>query len=1021
MIDPYRLGLFCCQGAILKNLKLPSAGLLVLVPVPVEKSVAFGQLKEQVLPTRKLSGYHSQCSKAEWIILASGLNVKADSLLKTRVDMLKQLLLSLTQELASEMKKTVEFNHSFPEFVLLCAFIFFTIILLIPSFLGQEYQVIKAQQPLFACPVEPQEELGQKPDLQKAKLAASNLQNTTQSLSQKYQQFKIRQGSKELEELKQLAITRKKQLLETMRQNPDAALSSFLSPKDQSELSSLSQNCIETPATFEGSLNIVHTDFFEDKVSSTDYTLTTANGQKIKFHPAGYLHVPLESRTKVKVNGMLVDNDLAFDGTSSLSKAKGYRGGIDVSSQPNNPPVLGQQKAAVILANFANTPIPPVSRTDESNFINGELNNFYRENSYNKISISGDVFGWYTLPINQTCDIYPVRTEAIKKADSDIYFPNYSRLIIIAPFGPDCGGWKGMSTIGKEYVSTADGQVTMSTSWIFSHEGTFIYATSTTLVGHELGHGFSLLHADGVSCGGVTLTANAPDDCQIYVYYDPYDVMGNWAAKHFNAPHKEYVGWFDSGNLQTVTANGNFVLEPIETVSSNLKAIKIPRPNNNFIYVEYRQRIGFDAGEQANSDFDKGALLHILIGSQARTGLLDPIPDNDLFTTISLHPGSSLTDPATGTKITVKSATSTALTVEITGFSSPSPTPTPTTSPTPTPSCNCTEWVDQGCGISCPSTQMQATRTCNPPGCFYETTCYDNPLCTGPHPGFGITFTPPSQSVTAGESATYKLYVAFNQDWINQGLGSISLTCAAQRSSGATEPTISFSDCDGTASPPGVNGRPFTVSTSTTTPPTTGIAAGDNPDYKIIVTGSHDLGVRTRVGWLNVKARIACPVSQTFDWSPPRTLPSLGQKLKVVDSVTSEVVFNKDKLFSPYTVGGLKPKYTYNYSVYAAYALSPYYQSSKTTGPCSAPPCYFTNSKGQQQGYGDIDNNGIVDYTGDVTLAAQIAANKLTPTPDQKKAADVDGNGIVNFVGDAMLVAQYALGVISTFPICSRL
>jgi len=90
-----------------------------------------------------------------------------------------------------------------------------------------------------------------------------------------------------------------------------------------------------------------------------------------------------------------------------------------------------------------------------------------------------------------------------------------------------------------------------------------------------------------------------------------------------------------------------------------------------------------------------------------------------------------------------------------------------------------------------------------------------------------------------------------------------------------------------------------------------------------------------------------------------------------------------------------------------------------TKGTTSNPPCFFTNSSGKKQGYGDIDNNGIVDYTGDVMLVAQISQGLITPTADQKKAADVDGNGIVNFVGDVMDIANYANGVISTFRVCS--
>ena len=67
-------------------------------------------------------------------------------------------------------------------------------------------------------------------------------------------------------------------------------------------------------------------------------------------------------------------------------------------------------------------------------------------------------------------------------------------------------------------------------------------------------------------------------------------------------------------------------------------------------------------------------------------------------------------------------------------------------------------------------------------------------------------------------------------------------------------------------------------------------------------------------------------------------------------------------------------------------------------------------------GYGDIDDNGVVDAT-DVMWAQQIVSGLLQPSSDALKRADVDGDGVVTDA-DVALIESYANGVINTFPIC---
>ncbi len=279
-------------------------------------------------------------------------------------------------------------------------------------------------------------------------------------------------------------------------------------------------------------------------------------------------------------------------------------------------------------------------------------NNYYRENSYNQVSLSGEVLEGYVLPINQTCNIGRVQQEAIKIADPDVDFSKYSRLVIAAPYGPFCS-FGGAGTLGKTVVHTDDGDVSMSIMWIYPRSLGFV-------VGHELGHNFGNHHASFLYCGNSPISETG---CFVSEYGDPYSIMGNIVAGHYNAYHKDRTGWFSNQNILNVTNNGQYVIEPIENAGNGLKAIKIQRGQRDYLYVEYRQPIGADTRLSGFSTVFNGSLLHT-IGFSTRSLLIDPSPPGNAYTS-ALAVGERFTDPSTGTEVTTVSKTPTALTVNV--------------------------------------------------------------------------------------------------------------------------------------------------------------------------------------------------------------------------------------------------------------------------------------------------------------------------------------------------------------------
>ena len=528
----------------------------------------------------------------------------------------------------------------------------------------QQQKFVGKASVLGSCFAIQKEEFGKKPDPSQGKSEIEALNKRTLELSQNIEEFKKAPETKKKDigpKLLALASLRKTSLVYAMRKEPEAALNSIF--LGQEEIQTLLPNCLEKEETLEGTLEVFHADFFEAGVSDTVYTLNTQDGRKIQLHPTGNIHVGLESGTKVKVKGIIIDDEMAFDASQPIQD-QNFRGGIDIISQPGNPPVIGEQKSIIILFNFLDDNSQPFTPSDMSQRIFGDSNSanfFYREASYNNIFLTGNVVGWYTVPINKTCNYSGQQREAIAAADPYVDFRLYSRIVLVNPY---CGG---AATIGKIFFSTQDGNITASVTWL---RADFAIGSLPSLE-HELGHNFGLYHANSLDCG----TEIIGEPCISSRYGDLYDIMGNtsYPYKYFNSFHAEKLGWLLGSNIVQVTSSGSYSIEPLETVSSGVKTLKIQRSASEFLYLEYRQPIGLDKNIDSTPlhNITQGALLHTnLFSDDGDTQLLDATPQSldpliDFYDA-SLGSGRSISDPRTGTQINIVSRTASTLTVNVT-------------------------------------------------------------------------------------------------------------------------------------------------------------------------------------------------------------------------------------------------------------------------------------------------------------------------------------------------------------------
>ncbi len=324
----------------------------------------------------------------------------------------------------------------------------------------------------------------------------------------------------------------------------------------------------------------------------------------------------------------------------------------------------------VVLMTFTDSGATPFTQAQVQNvFATGSasVTEFFREASYGQQLLNATITPW--LPTNSAtpanCNFQTMGQLGRSAATAAGYnTASYQNLVYVFPAVAACG-WAGLAYIGASGV------------WINGRNLSMAYA-------HELGHNFGLLHAGSVRCSAGAIGGS----CTVTEYGDPFDTMGNLSTMHYNAPQKLALGWIANASVVThSTGTATYTLSPLELAGGTTYAIKVPTPNANRTYwVEYRQPLGFDAalasypnnGAQVRVASPFETLCANCDGYSNDTQLLDMTPSTSSFTDAALLAGRSYTDATYGLRIDVVSATSTALTVQVSAPGG-SPTPTPTT------------------------------------------------------------------------------------------------------------------------------------------------------------------------------------------------------------------------------------------------------------------------------------------------------------------------------------------------------
>ena len=435
-------------------------------------------------------------------------------------------------------------------------------------------------------------------------------------------------------------------------------------------------------ATLDGTLRLGHADNFDGTPSEFFFSVITDSGHQVRIALATLL-TGLENGMRVSVTGAMLAGDeiaptdiviLAPADATSLIGAVTQAGPVTTNYlvMPVKFPTGGAGTVASPWT-YGADPFTSAALNTAVFGAAGSSKAYYNEVSYGQQLLSGVTadngsggFLLANVAKPATCDINAIATAAENAATARGYnVASYTgRLYVFNNVG-GCG-WSGLAYVG----------------WARAYSNN---TTNLLVISHELGHNYGLYHAASLDCG----TNPVGGACTSAEYGDPFDVMGNQRAMHFNSAQKSRLNWIPAGTVAThTTGTSTYTLTPLETAGAARYAVKIPAAPNRTYWVEFRQPIGFDSGLSAYPN--NGAQIRVASPFESLCGgcgddteFLDMTPATSAFTDGTLVAGQTYTDSVYGIGVSVTGVTATALTVQVTAPGTGTSTITQTTSITP--------------------------------------------------------------------------------------------------------------------------------------------------------------------------------------------------------------------------------------------------------------------------------------------------------------------------------------------------
>lgn len=411
--------------------------------------------------------------------------------------------------------------------------------------------------------------------------------------------------------------------------------------------------------TFEGTLVVAHGEDFSRGVprSIWHYRLRTSSGeltlQLSGPGPEGFLN-----GARVRVRGTLAGRTLAVG-----------NGKDDAQVTQPAAATTGDRRVAVLLVKFAASDPEPYTVSQAQQVIFSGANsvaNYFAEESYGLLNVTGDVFGYFTISITPSaCDYTDIANKSRAAATAaGINLSGYTQIQYVHNYLSSCG-WSGLG-----YLPGRD-------SWLNE-------ALNLRVSAHELSHNFGVHHASSMSCseGGVrvSLAANAAN-CSSSEYGDPFSVMGAASTRHTHSQQLASMGWLTGGALQTITSTGTYAIGSADDPNASApRGVRIARGDGTWLYLELRSPWGSYFDNFSPSDpAVTGVSIRIsndwttIVQSQ----LLDMNPATTSFGDAPLAVGMSFFDPVSRATVSTTAVSGGVATVNVSWGADTTPPSTP--------------------------------------------------------------------------------------------------------------------------------------------------------------------------------------------------------------------------------------------------------------------------------------------------------------------------------------------------------
>ncbi len=356
----------------------------------------------------------------------------------------------------------------------------------------------------------------------------------------------------------------------------------------------------------------------------------------------------------------------------------------------NPAPISGTLKLAIIASYFTDINFSVSTSKIRSEYFGSSQSvaSYYLEDSYGKVTITGDVFGWYKLPYAEAhygkdclaiddagCDgqdaSWQIAQDAYNLACKDINFANYDYFIFLhSGNGEESSGVKddvwSVTYLGGVYVRptpTACSNGITLTKFNIVPEMEAGGAVPLGVYCHEFGHQLGLPDLYNTNTGQTIM--------------GPWSLMdkGLWngnppgsSPSHMDAWSKLQLG-FMSGSMVTTASSGvtsTFTIIPTEVASSSVHAVEVPLgtgvPASKYYLIEVRSGTGYDSGLPA-----AGVLILYVDSTQliGKVRVINGHPSVSQLNEATWSVGQTFTDTANGLSVTVTGQTGNSFQVSV--------------------------------------------------------------------------------------------------------------------------------------------------------------------------------------------------------------------------------------------------------------------------------------------------------------------------------------------------------------------